>query len=155
MQRDSKAWLDMVHSTSQGGEALEASPHGKPEKMHVRAVLSAMHSGWASLRKVLAAQARAAGMAAAAEEYSLGFDAFAAAVDEAGVLATRMQLQAVFALVDAEACGIVTLGEIVECLRRGGFRVRGFRGAEPASETGKVPEAVARFVRVCVGPISA
>jgi hypothetical protein len=78
-QRDSQAWRDMLHSTGPCKDLL--SQRSSPEKLQ---------AGWLGLRKVLSAQARAANVDQI-EDFSIGFDDFAAAVEAAGMSATRMQ----------------------------------------------------------------
>jgi hypothetical protein len=87
-QRDSQAWRDMLHSTGPCKDLL--SQRSSPEQQHVKAVLKKLQAGWLGLRKVLSAQARAANVDQI-EDFSIGFDDFAAAVEAAGMSATRMQ----------------------------------------------------------------
>ena len=92
-QRDSQAWRDMLHSTgslSDEGSKDLLSRRSSPEQQHVKAVLKKLQAGWLGLRKVLSAQARAANVDQI-EDFSIGFDDFAAAVEAAGMSATRMQ----------------------------------------------------------------
>jgi Ca2+-binding EF-hand superfamily protein len=96
------------------------------------------------VRKVLATQARAAGVEPI-EDFSIGFDDFSAAVEMAGVSATRMQMAAVFALIDADKCGIITLQELVTYLRREGFRVSAFRSKSVTRETEKARRALSEI----------
>jgi len=63
----------------------------------------------------------------------------------AGVSATRMQMAAVFALIDADKCGIITLQELVTYLRREGFRVSAFRSKSVTRETEKARRALSEI----------
>jgi hypothetical protein len=83
----------MLHSTgslSDDGSKELPSRRSSPEQQHVKTVLKKLQAGWMGLRKVLSAQARGANVDQI-EDFSIGFDDFAAAVEAAGVSATRMQ----------------------------------------------------------------
>jgi hypothetical protein len=83
----------MLHSTgslSDDGSKELLSRRSSPEQQHVKTVLKKLQAGWMGLRKVLSAQARGANVDQI-EDFSIGFDDFAAAVEAAGVSATRMQ----------------------------------------------------------------
>ena len=115
IKRDSQAWNEMLNSTGESresgiaeSESAASQTQSNPEKQHVRAVLNKLQAGWLSVRKVLATQARTSGVTPI-DDFSIGFDDFAAAVEMAGVSVTRMQLSAVFALMDSDKCGIITL----------------------------------------------
>ena len=149
VRRDSKAWKEMLDSTGKANsidnvrEATVSTHQSTPEKCaHVRAVLNKLQEGWLAVRKVLSTQARASGVEPL-EDFSIGFDDFAAAIEMAGVSATRMQLAAVFTLIDAEKCEIITLGELVGYLRREGLRVSAFRSKNSTRETEKARRALA------------
>jgi hypothetical protein len=59
--------------------------------------------------------------------------------------ATRIQLAAVFALIDADTCGIITLQELVSYMRGEGFRVSAFRFKATTRETDKARRALSEI----------
>lgn len=71
------------------------------DSKHVRGVLNKLQGSWLPLRKALSTQARTSNVEPITD-YSIGFDDFAAAVEMAGISVTRMQLDAVFNLIDAD-----------------------------------------------------
>ena len=150
-RRDSQAWKDMLYMTASedGGSSIGGVGSGQaqrtsPAQQHVKAVLKKVQTGWLGLRKVLSTQARAANVDQI-EDFSIGFDDFAAAVETAGISATRMQLAAVFALIDSDTCGIITLQELVAYMRGEGFRVSAFRLKATARETDKARRALSEI----------
>jgi len=119
VKRDSQAWNEMLNSTAENHELNLPSyseTQNTPEKLHVRAVLNKLQAGWLAVRKVLATQARTSG-ATPVDDFSIGFDDLASAIEMAGVSVTRMQLSALFTLMDTDKCGIVTLVRVRACPR--------------------------------------
>jgi hypothetical protein len=149
VQRDSKAWSEMLESSRQlrqdDDSSAPCTKTGSTEKQHVRAVLKTLHASWLAIRKVLVTQARASNVEPITD-YSIGFDEFSCAVELAGISVTRMQLDAVFNLIDADKCAIITLEELLAFFRREGFRVSSFSSKGSSSrETEKVRKSLSEI----------
>ena len=160
IKRDSTAWQDMLESTSRDQPTLEddtgdsdgdmscggQDPGQKEhEKQHVCILLSKLLTVWASLRKVISTQASMAGIFTSIEDLGIGFDDFVAAVEQVGVLATRMQLQAIFSAVDVDCCEIITLAELGSFMRREGFSMSSVRVKKVHRETEKARKALSEI----------